>query len=227
MKRYLCVEDSYALSKRKPKYTKIRYFSLLAVLSLMCLYAHAQSPESSGVALMGFVTDSANIPIEGASVFIKGSNVNTTTDINGKFELSSPAHTGVVTARHLGYLSESMEYTSTNAKSIHLILIPNENMLQEVEVSTGYQTIPKERATGSFVQIDNELLNRSVSSNILDRLNGVASGVLFDKSTGNASWFSIRGRSTIFANTEPLIIVDNFPYDGDLSTINPNDVESV
>src|SRR5258708_10726659 len=37
----------------------------------------------------------------------------------------------------------------------------------------------------------------------------------------------IRGRSTLFASTEPLIIVDNFPYDGDINTINPNDVESI
>src|SRR5690606_36831105 len=42
--------------------------------------------------------------------------------------------------------------------------------IEEVQVNTGYQRLPKERATGSFVQIDNELLNRSVSTHLLERL---------------------------------------------------------
>src|ERR1700728_1720193 len=48
-------------------------------------------------------------------------------------------------------------------------------------VYTGYQAIPKERATGFFGNIDNDLLNRRVSPNILDRLDGVAGSVLFNK----------------------------------------------
>src|SRR5690606_31154815 len=96
-------------------------------------------------------------------------------------------------------------------------LVPNENILEEVEVSTGYQTIPAERATGSFVRVDNELLNRSVGTNILDRLEGVSSGVLFDRRAGLTD-IRVRGVNTIFSNAEPLIVIDNFPYEGDLST---------
>ncbi|GEP97607.1 SusC/RagA family TonB-linked outer membrane protein [Chitinophaga cymbidii] len=100
----------------------------------------------------------------------------------------------------------------------------------EVSVSTGYQTIPRERATGSFVVIDSALLNRSISTNILDRLDGTTSGLIFNKSLtnqGNNATISIRGRSTLFANPDPLIVLDNFPYDGDLNNINPADIESV
>jgi TonB-linked SusC/RagA family outer membrane protein len=95
-------------------------------------------------------------------------------------------------------------------------------------VSTGYQQIPGERVTGSFVKINNELINRSVSPDIISRLKGVTSGLLTDESnSGNPLGISIRGRSTIYANTSPLIVVDNFPYDGDINNINPNDVESI
>jgi len=102
-------------------------------------------------------------------------------------------------------------------------------ILNEVNiVSTGYQRIPKERATGSFVLIDSVLFNRRNGRNVLDRLDGVASGLTFNKNTiGNTPAISIRDRSTISANTNPLIILDNFPYDGDLTNINPQDVKSI
>lgn len=230
MKQFFCLKVCFTQIFSTFRCPKPKYSSLLAVLLTMCLYAHAQSPARSGAAALGIVTDSTNVPIEGATVIIKGTNATTITNRDGRFELRSPTPNGVVIASYLGYQSASREFTPNNARSLHLILIPNENMLQEVEVSTGYQTIPKERATGSFVQIDNELLNRRVGTNILDRLDGVTSGLVFNRNnqgSGNETPISIRGRSTLFANPEPLIILDNFPYEGDLASINPNDVESI
>src|SRR5690606_39862371 len=103
-------------------------------------------------------------------------------------------------------------------------------MLDEVIVSTGYETIPKERATGSFFIVDSALLHRRVSTGILERLDGVVSGLIFNRNQpgpANNSEISIRGRSTIFANPDPLIILDNFPYEGDIDNINPNDIATV
>ncbi|HUP12945.1 MAG TPA: SusC/RagA family TonB-linked outer membrane protein, partial [Niastella sp.] len=81
---------------------------------------------------------------------------------------------------------------------------------------------------GSFVQIDNKLLSRGVSLDVLSRMEGVASGVNFYRtSKSDQPTLNIRGRSTIFANATPLIILDNFPYDGDIANINPNIVESI
>lgn len=104
--------------------------------------------------------------------------------------------------------------------------------LREVEiVSTGYQQIPKERATGSFALVDKKQLDRRVSSETFSKLEGITSGLLFNRNTlnnytGNFD-FSIRGRSTIYANDQPLIILDNFPFNGDFSSINPNDVAGI
>jgi TonB-linked SusC/RagA family outer membrane protein len=104
--------------------------------------------------------------------------------------------------------------------------------LQEVEiVSTGYQQIPKERATGSFALVDKKQLDRRVSSETFSKLEGIASGLLFNRNTvnnypGNFD-FSIRGRSTIYANDQPLIVLDNFPFNGDFNSINPNDVAGI
>ncbi|MFA4869268.1 MAG: SusC/RagA family TonB-linked outer membrane protein [Pedobacter sp.] len=109
---------------------------------------------------------------------------------------------------------------------------PREFNLKPVEiVSTGYQHIPKERASGSFVLVDSNQINRKVSKDIFSRLEGITSGLLFNKNTMISSSgsldFSIRGRSTIYANDQPLIILDDFPFNGDFDGINPNDVANI
>lgn len=93
----------------------------------------------------------------------------------------------------------------------------------EVVVSTGYQKIPKERATGSFVIANEERLNTQVGViSIREKIQGLLPGVLVQ---GNS--IVIRGQSTINANTQPAIIVDGFPTSLSLDDINPNDIESI
>ncbi len=98
--------------------------------------------------------------------------------------------------------------------------------LQSVTLSTGYQEIPRERATGSFTKLDNEKLNLQAGLNILDRLEGLTNGVLFDKHP-NRPGIMVRGLSSINGSKAPLIVLDNFPYEGDIANINPNDIESI
>ena len=107
------------------------------------------------------------------------------------------------------------------------------NVMEEVLINTGYYAIPKERATGAFSHIDQELLNRTNSTNILDRLEGVAGSMLFDRrnlegeNVSGRPEIRVRGLNSIDSDSSPLIVLDNFPYDGNISTINPNDIESV
>lgn len=186
-------------------------------------------PESSLYPIKGKVIDENGQPLPGATIKIKNGSVLTTTDSNGEFEIKTLPDSSILQISFVGYLTK--EIIVTDVGYLNISLNSNSNQLHEVSViSTGYQTIPKERATGSFTQVDSTLLNRSVSTNILDRLNGVTSGVLFntngDSQFGQSS-IEIRGRATLFSNPNPLIIIDNFPYDGDLGNINPNDVESI
>lgn len=101
--------------------------------------------------------------------------------------------------------------------------------LNEVQVSTGIQYIPKERATGSFVLVDSTLFNRSFSIDVTSRLEGVVSGLRFNRQDMNPKNvdLTIRSTSTIRSDDQPLIILDNFEYNGDLKNINPNDVLQV
>lgn len=106
--------------------------------------------------------------------------------------------------------------------------------IETVEINTGYYTIPKERSTGSFERLDNRMFERTVGTDVISRLEGNVPGLHFDRrSAGGVSGqddfrkLRLRGVNTVFSEESPLIILDNFPYDGDVNDINPNDIESV
>ncbi|MBB5439660.1 TonB-linked SusC/RagA family outer membrane protein [Pedobacter sp. AK017] len=167
--------------------------------------------------------------LTGASVKVKRTGKATITGNDGAFYLPGVDEKDEIVISFIGYMSQELKAKKDLGK---IRLVMGKSELEEVNVvSTGYQNLNKDRATGSFVQIDNSLLNRKVSTNILDRLDGVTSGLIFNRNKQNINQYesniSIRGRSTIFANAEPLIVLDNFPYEGDINNINPNDVQSV
>ncbi|MBO9573308.1 MAG: carboxypeptidase-like regulatory domain-containing protein, partial [Chitinophagaceae bacterium] len=174
----------------------------------------------------GIIRDAEGNPIAGVNIVVKGTQKGTTTDEEGRFSIE--AKTGdVLLVSSVNY--ENKEIEINKEVEIVIALKIKQTDLAEVNIitSTGFQTLPKERTTGSFVQIDNKLLNRRVSTNILSRLEGITSGLLFDNKSENQLGISIRGRSTIFANTQPLVILDNFPFEGNLQDLNPNDIESI
>jgi TonB-dependent starch-binding outer membrane protein SusC len=175
----------------------------------------------------GRIVDSLGYPLQGATITIDGTDRDRVrfTDENGEFAFARVSQGATLTITFLNHQAKTVR-ASADVGTITLYSVPQ--MIDEVKVNlnTGYQAVPKERVTGSFAFIDSALLNRSVSINIIDRLQGVASGVLFDPEASRLG-FSVRGRSTIYASTDPLIVIDNFAYDGDLSTINPNDIESI
>ena len=230
MKRFLRLGESYALSKSKTVRHCYYAVKLLILMFFMCAEARAQAPDSqSGPVLSGIVVDTAGHPITGATITIKDTPSKALTDNNGQFALRSPERSGTLLVNYLGHQTIEEKFDEGNAGSFRFVLIPIENILEEVAVSTGYQTIPKERATGSFVHIDNELLNRSISTNILERLDGITSGLTFNNQDRlRGTQIQIRGLSGLQnSQLTPLIVVDNFPYEGNIENINPNDVESI
>lgn len=167
-------------------------------------------------------------PLYGASIKIKGSVAGTSADTAGRFSIAIPERQTILLILYLGYKSREIQVDSVPREGFNILLQEASSELQEVVVSTGYQEIPKERVTGSFIQLGKEELNRRVSPDILSRLEDMTSGLIFNRNqSAGANNISIRGRSTLFANSQPLIILDNFPFDGDINAINPNDVESI
>jgi len=204
------------------------------VFLLFSNLVHAQEPRKDSGAdgrlairqLKGEVRSAAdNRPIEGASIRVGKEQAGT--DKQGRFSIALTQPEGSLEVHHLGYKKAAIPFGPTTAH-LNIVLEPLENQIDEVEVvSTGYQQLPRERATGSFVQIDNGLFNRRVGSNVLDRLADVTPGLIFNNGKGATAQMRIRGQNTIHSDARVLIIVDNFPYEGDINNINPNDVESI
>ncbi|MGE6397371.1 SusC/RagA family TonB-linked outer membrane protein [Chryseobacterium scophthalmum] len=173
--------------------------------------------------IKGRIVDENGNPLAGATIQVKGTNFVTTSDNTGAFEIPDEFSDTSLQISYLGY--GQIEVASKNATRI--VLISNANRIEEVNVvASGYQSIPKERATGSFSKVDNATFNRQVSTDVISRLKGIAPSILFDERSGSPK-LTIRGQATIFGNDQPLIVVDNFPYEGDINNINPNDIEDI
>jgi len=180
------------------------------------------------VDIKGKVLNHKGEPLAGANVKVKGTTIGGVTNADGFFDLRGVGEHAVLEISYLGFETQTVNVDGRTTVSVQLALEVSEMASVSVSVYTGYQQIPKERATGSFVQVDNKLLNRGTSMDVLGRLEGVASGVAFYRnSKSDQPTIAIRGRSTIFGYAQPLIVLDNFPYDGDITNINPNTVESI
>jgi TonB-dependent starch-binding outer membrane protein SusC len=175
----------------------------------------------------GTVTDSkTGEKLPGVNVVVKNTTIGTTTASDGKWVLEVDDAEAILVFSSIGFLT--FETPVGNRSVIDVPLETDLKTLSEVIVySTGYDNVSAERTTGSFSQLDEKLLERNVGTDIISRLNGVTPSLLIDQRSGTKNFFNIRGTSTIMANDQPLIVVDNFPYSGDLNTINPNDIETI
>lgn len=115
---------------------------------------------------------------------------------------------------------------ASSRKPINVIMTDNAKLLEDVVV-TGYQTLSKERVTGSFDKVSSEILASRPTADISTALQGLVAGMQATEKEDGSVDFLIRGTSSLYANTAPLVVVDGFPIEGTFSSINPNDVESV
>lgn len=200
------------------------------VLATLCLNFNLKAQEK--YIISGSVLSSSdNSPLVGVTIKHLSDGLMTYSNDKGYFEIRLLNPTGKLRLSFVGF--ETVEVPISPSKlHFEVKLIPQTGSLKEVSiVSTGYQSISKERSTGSFAQINNELLNRRVSTDILSKLEGITPGLLFNRNTINGAAgqvdISVRGTNTLFANNQPLIVFDGFPYDGDVNNINPNLIESI
>ncbi|WP_185210793.1 SusC/RagA family TonB-linked outer membrane protein [Sphingobacterium mizutaii] len=177
--------------------------------------------------LTGKITTIDKTLLKGVTVQAIPSNTSAMTDEHGNFTIDLKGDTAIKVSA-VGYITVVLPLKNISLPLV-ILMEPKISILEEVVVTTGYQSISKERATGSFATINNKLINRSVSTDILSRMENVTSGLLFDKrfQDGTGPLLSVRGQSTIRSNATPLVIVDNFPYEGDIRNINPNDIENI
>lgn len=202
----------------------MKFFIPLITLLIVSGSLYAQQQITGKV-----ITLNNSTPIEGASISLQGTNTTVSTSNNGVFTIRIVnGNTAVLTVNHVGYEPSMVTVNLPQTDTLKIFLNASSHLLDEVEVvSTGYQKIPKERATGSFATVSNELFNQQVGTDILSRLPAIANSMVMDNGRAGVPKMMIRGLSTIRSPKDPLIVIDNFPYDGDIANINPNIVENI
>lgn len=178
------------------------------------------SIEQNKMTVTGEVRDDEGELIPGANVWVKGSTNGTITDIDGKFSLKTASGETIVVS-FVGYINAEKKVVASQ-KVYNFTLKPEAKLLDEVVV-TGYQTISKERATGSFAIVNPKDMEGKLQTNILDRMEGMVAGL--KQIPGKTP--EIRGISTLKGEVKPLYVVDGIPYEGELNAINPSDIVNV
>lgn len=168
-------------------------------------------------------------PLVGATVSVRGSERSVATGPGGTFYLPNVGDNSILVISFLGYENKVL----TAAPDLGTItMVTEEGQLDEIEVmlNTGYYTIPKERATGSFYTISEQAIQRQVTTSLAERLEGLSTGLLTTIDNidgGDQVNFTLRGLGTFNADNQPLIVVDGFAIEGGIRTINPNDIYTI
>lgn len=195
---------------------------------------------AQNLTVTGSVTDAEGFPMEGAAVVVKGTSSGTTTNPEGRFELSVPQD-AILVASYIGYISQEMKVGGEH--TINFVLLEDSAYLDDVIV-VAYGSMSKSDFTGSASQVSGDRIAQSSAESVDKGMIGKISGVRVASSTGDpgsAGSVQIRGVSSISAGTSPLYVVDgvvissstegdlNVGYKsmGILNTLNPDDVESV
>lgn len=184
--------------------------------------------------IRGTVLDENGQPLVGANVKVKDSKKGVTTNLNGEFQLTGINENTILQISFLGYKTVEIAVGKSPVVTVKMEL-GSSDLEGVTVVSTGYQTLSKERATGSFTTIGQEQLEKPATS-IAQRLIGTTAGMQATLDADGNPRFEIRGQTALNIrndfgirnqNAAPLVVVDGFAIQGDFSTINPNDVESV
>ena len=202
---------------------KIRVFFTAMVLLALSVAASAQN-----ITVKGTVKDEAGEAIVGANVLLQGSRtVYTMTDVNGAFTLNVPSN-GVLEVNCMSYQTQLIPVNGNT--TINVVLADDTQVLDETIV-VAYGTATKSSFTGSAAVVGSEQISKKLSSKVTSALAGTTPGVQIISSsgdpTGGSPTIRIRGIGSMNADSSPLIVVDGVPYEGAISDINPNDVESM
>ncbi len=181
-----------------------------------------QAVQQSGV-VKGTVVDETGQPMIGVTIKVKGSQAATITDLDGNFSINASAGSAIEFS-YIGYNTQTLKATG---KSLSVKMTPDNKVMDEVVV-IGYGTQKKRDLTGAVTSVKNDDITLSPTSNPMESLQGKVAGLDITKSSGQAGAgvdIQLRGTRSFTASGNPTVIIDGMP--GNLSTLNPNDIESI
>lgn len=173
----------------------------------------------------GTVIGPDGLGLPGVSVVEKANPTNGVyTDIDGKWELTIPNGNSVLEFSSIGF--KTVELAAKDAKKITM---KNDAKLLDNVVVVGYGKTTKNAFTGTAKVVGSEKIAAKAVANISQALAGESAGVQVIRTSGQPGTDAkvrIRGIGSVNGNSAPLYVVDGVPYEGDLNSINPEDIAS-
>ena len=211
---------------------------LLFIFALSSLELFSQDNE---ILISGKVADTKGDAIPGVNIFIKNTSTGTISEFDGNYQLAIPTDAQFIVYSYIGFIT--IEEPINNRNIIDIVLIEDTQQLEEIVV-TGYSSQKKADVIGSIASIDPKVVKDMPITGLDQALQGQVSGVSVTQSSGTPGggiMVRVRGNSSISSSNRPLYIVDGIPIrdgglstrsfggqnDNALSTINPNDIESI
>ena len=183
---------------------------------------------SPPVKVKGLVTDESGKPMEGVSVFIKGTKLGTSTNAIGAFEIELEEKSSkILVFSFIGMENQEVDVAGKNNVEIKMKV---QNTAESDIVVVGYGTQKRASVTGSIVSVKSDVIAKTPASNLAQGLAGRLPGLIVNLRTGESGLDNaeilIRGKGTLGYNS-PLIVIDGVASFDDMQRINPNDVESI
>lgn len=208
--------------------TKTRF---LLFFFLLCFgYATAQER-----VVEGKITDNFNEPLPGVSIIIKGTQKGVNADVNGNYSINIPDNNTILVFSMIGFTPQ--EIVVGGRSIIDVVFQESQGISLDDVIVIGYGSVKKKDLTGAVSNVsDRDFLKGGSSPDRL--LIGKVAGVQVTPkggAPGSGSTIRIRGGASLSATNDPLIIIDGIPLENSgvagspslLSTINPNDIESM
>lgn len=199
---------------------------LASILFLLLLTIGAVSASAQSFNVSGTVSDESGEPIPGVSVMIKGTSNGIATDIDGHYSLTVTKG-ATLTFSYIGCLTQSIAIG--DRRVIDVTMKEDIEALDEVVV-VAYGTQKKSSITGAISQINAKDIEARPVSSVTSALEGASSGISVTGAVGQPgsdATISIRGVGTVNGSNSPLIVLDGVPYDGNISDLSPDDIESM
>ena len=199
------------------------------IICILLLLVGASGIYAQSLTVTGKVVDNEGLEVIGGNVTVKGKqNTGTITDINGKYTITvSDPQKDVLVFSFIGL--ENMEVAVKGRKQIDVTMKAASVLLDEV-VAIGYATVKRKDLTGSVASVRSDDLLKVPSSDVTQALAGRMAGVQIiqtDGQPGATMSVRVRGGISITQSNEPLYIIDGFPTEDGMSSLDPADIESI
>ena len=198
-----------------------KFLSILACMLMTASMAWAQKQ------ITGTVVDSeSGEPLIGVAVRVPDSSIGVLTDADGNFTISLPEG-----KKSLNFSFMGMKPATLTARNGMKVLLETDTKALDEIIVVAFGTSTKQAFTGSASVMDSKDLEKHVTTNVANALVGNVPGLQMRGASGapgaDAGAMNIRGISSMYAGTDPLIIVDGAPYSSSLSNIAQSDIESI